>query len=372
MIQKEYRLSTSGEGDRVIFESGGRVKVVYDRELSEIDYGAVLQGREVRRTGFKGEQLFTSALYSLADPKPVRAYFVQGHSEHDPNSQEELGGYLRFAQLLDESNVQWGKVLRLGEEGIPGDCQLLIVAGPKQPFSREELEQMEEYLRRGGRLLALINIDSVNKQIGLERLLLDWGVEIGRNFVTDAAQSKAGDPGQLIVGEFGTHAIMKPLAGSRLVLFLPRSVTLRTGANQSADAPKGVELAFTSPQGEIRLNDGPPERTGKIPLIAAVERGSIQGISASRGAARIVVVGESLFLGNVGIEFQANRDFARSAVNWLLNREVLLDAIGPRPITEYRVTLTRAQMETARWLLLAVFPGIVLLAGTVVWVRRRY
>ena len=84
----------------------------------------------------------------------------------------------------------------------------------------------------------------------------------------------------------------------------------------------------------------------------------------------MVVVGESLFLGNAAIDFEANRDFLNLAVNWLLDRNQLLD-IGPRPVNEYLISLTRSQMRQVRLLLLIVLPGSVLALGGVVWLRRR-
>jgi hypothetical protein len=141
---------------------------------------------------------------------------------------------------------------------------------------------------------------------------------------------------------------------------------------RSADAPNVTELATTSPDGVATRGGGRDERRGSaIPLMVAVEKGAIQGIATDRGATRIVVVGECHFLSNLGIDIEANRDFARSTLNWLLSRDVLLDGIGPRPIKEYRITMTSAEMSTLRWLFLAGFPGGVLCIGFVVWLRRR-
>ena len=102
----------------------------------------------------------------------------------------------------------------------------------------------------------------------------------------------------------------------------------------------------------------------------AVEKGRIRGVTTERGTTRIVVVGDSLFLGNQMIEKLGNRDFAWLALNWLLDRSELL-AIPPRPITEYKLVMTQAEMSAVRWILLAGMPGAVLLMGLLVAVRRR-
>jgi len=54
-----------------------------------------------------------------------------------------------------------------------------------------------------------------------------------------------------------------------------------------------------------------------------------------------------------------------------LDRSQLL-AIGPRPIRQYRISMTQSQMTAARWILLAGMPGGVLLLGLLVWLRRRH
>jgi hypothetical protein len=65
-----------------------------------------------------------------------------------------------------------------------------------------------------------------------------------------------------------------------------------------------------------------------------------------------------------------NREFGGLVVSWLLDRPQSL-AIGPRPIREYRLSLTDRQQRVLRWTLIAAIPGAILLVGLVVWVRRR-
>ena len=369
-VRTAYELDPADKGDRVIFFCNGKKKVVHAQELSEFDYSKAFTEKKVKRTAFKGEQAVTSAICSVIDPRSIKAYFLEGHREHDPTDTDEQNGYLDFAKILQENNIAVGHLSLLTND-VPADCQLLIVANPSTPIAAAELESMEKYLNQGGRLLALFNLSSVNIQSGMERLLANWGVEVGRDWVTDRLQSKSDDPNLLILSEFGDHPIVKPLRRSRLVLAAPRSIGRRTTKTSGADAPRVTELVSTSPHGVVHKGPTKVERTGSVPLIVAVEKGSIQGVSADRGETRMVVVGESTFLGNTGIDQYANRDFARLAVNWLVNREILLEAIGPRPIKEYTLAMTHSEMKAIQWLLVAVLPGSVLFLGFLVWVRRR-
>jgi hypothetical protein len=83
------------------------------------------------------------------------------------------------------------------------------------------------------------------------------------------------------------------------------------------------------------------------------------------------VLGDSTFLSNRLIDSGGNSDFGALAVNWLLDRSELLGSLGPRPIVEYRTTLTSKQMTAAELILILAMPCSVMLVGTLVWFRRR-
>jgi hypothetical protein len=129
------------------------------------------------------------------------------------------------------------------------------------------------------------------------------------------------------------------------------------------------ELAFSSSDSTLAGEPGVTPRS--YPLMAAVEQKPIAGIANPRGTTRMIIVGDSFFLGNRQIDSGANRDFVGYAVNWLLDRTTLLKGIEPQPVTEFRLTMTRAQLQNVRWLLLGALPGAVLLLGGLVWLVRR-
>ncbi|MSU62001.1 MAG: hypothetical protein EXS31_06345 [Pedosphaera sp.] len=376
----DLKLDPSADTDRIIFTSTGRTKVVHEGELSIYDNPtqAVLSGKEVKRTGFKGEQLFSAAIFAVSDPRPMTAYFLQGHGEHDPAEEKTTTGYAKFARILQDSNLKLG-LLSLAQSEIPADCELLIVAGASTRISSVELEKMDKYLSQGGRALFLANYGALDPKTGLDRtglprMLLNWGLDVGQNVVLDKANARAGTGGEILVGEFGPHPIVTPLRRSRIELVSPRSVTARSAGAAGADAPKVTELLLSSAKvSAVRVGERPQvdKSGGVFSLAAAVEKGTIQGISSDRGNTRMVVVGDSFFLLNGVIEFEANRDFARNTVNWLLSREKLLEGIGPRGIDEYRVSMSERDMFTAQWMLLGGAPGVVLFFGWIVWLRRR-
>jgi len=370
LVMAKYQLPQA-EADLVVFETNLRTKVVRATELSEYDWTSLLAGgKEVRRSAFKGEPLFTSAIASLQEAKAPKAYYLQGHGEHSLSSDDPIMGYSQFGRLLQQKNIEFAPLTLPGREEVPEDCQLLIVAGPQNRLDQAELEKINRYLSQGGRLLSLLSFyRSETQSTGMERLLASWGVMVGDDYSYDSRNTMTGN--DVICTNYAAHPVTKPLQGSSVYLVLARSIRPIATSTQSPDAPRVEPLLMTSQDGYTKGTNPLRDLRGAIPLAAAVEKGSLQGVGADRGSTRIVVVGESVFLGNQTIVKYANLDFANLAVNWLLDRPRHLAGLVPRPIQEYRIAVSRSDMLRLRWLLLGAFPGTVILLGVLVWYRRR-
>ncbi len=367
-IRTQYKLGPDSEENRVIFDNTGRFLVVPARDLSIYDYSKLGTGEPVPRTGFKGEQLFTSALVSVLENRKRAAYILQAHGEHDPQSEDAIRGYSKFASLLERNNLSVQKLTGLVGRDVPDDCQLLVIPGPAKTFDPQEVDRVEKYLTQGGRLFVLFSYVSATNKTGLERLLAKWNIDVGFNRVIDPPQTQ--NENAILLTHFGSHPIANPLLNLSLLVVLPRSVSHKPSGTQSADAPKVVELAYTSAEGQAITQYG-LDRTGSLPVMVAAEKGTIQGLGADKAAARLLVTGDSVFLSNSAFDYEANEDFANLAVNWLLNREILLGDIGPRAAKEYKLVVTEHQFSQLQWTFLLFVPGGVLLVGLVVWLKRR-
>ncbi len=381
-VKADYKLSSATDKDVIIFDCEGKKFIIVDGAgLAHYVMEQVPDEKERlyrrRATEFLGETMFTGALLAVTNPKPLEAYLLQGHGEHpfassDPNSAVANFGYLKFATVLKQYYIDPQPLSLVGSNTVPADCHLLVVAGPTQALPDVELEKIEQYLDQGGHLLVLFNFlsldrDTRREKTGLDKVLAKWGVQVDANVIQDP-ENYVRDLNNLVVQDFNRqHPIVNPLVESRLCLYRPRSVGKLTSRPQAADAPRVDELAFTG----SKAYAADPRQPHRFPLIAAVQKGDIKGVLTERGSTRIVVVGDSIFLANGPIDSVANRDFAGQAVNWLLNRTQLLRGLGPRPVVEYKLVMTRAQMQNARWILLAAMPGGVLLLGGLVWLRRR-
>jgi hypothetical protein len=374
-VKLQYNLTFPSATNLVIFECEGRKRVLDGNALTSYTMEAVPseKEREFRRkpTAFEGEKMFTDAIFAVTSAKEMNAYFLQGHGEHSISSDETFG-YLKFANIAKQNSIQPIPLSLLGTNSVPSDCNLLVIAGPKDAIPEIELEKIDQYLNQGGRLLALFNPGSISRETGGEKTGLDkiiekWGVEIGNDIIQDPDRHVSQSGQDMLVTDFNPkQPLVNPLLDSGLFIVRPRSVGKKKSAAQTADAPHVEELAFTGPN--ARVGTRAPQR---FPLMVAVEKGAIKGVITERGSTRIVVVGDSVFLANAWIVSAANRDFAGYALNWLLERTQLLEGLGPRSIIEYRIVMSKNQLQRVQWILLAAIPGGALLLGGLVWLRRR-
>jgi len=376
--QYQRYFTSQSDKDLVIFDSGGRVQIFPGTAL--VQYKDKYVGTtpnpdnpkqtelefERRPVAFNGEKAFTSRLIAMANPQPLKAYYVKGHGEPLLTDSDNNTGYQKFASALAENYISVTNLNFIGES-IPADCNLLVIAGPNQAFESSELQAISQYLRDGGRLLMLFNYTSQSRPTGLENILQNWGVNVMQDIATDPnhTMSKGYD---IVVDQYGNHPVVNSLSQVRLQLYLPRPI-LKLPPPQTANPPDVSELFATSPGATLLGNRA--EAPHQYPLACAIEQKPVAGVVTPRGNTRIVVVGDSIFLGNTLIESGGNRDFVNSAVNWLCDRPVLLEGIDARPVNEFRLQITQLQQRQLRWVLLAGLPGGVLFFGWLVWLVRR-
>lgn len=372
-IKKKYANDLTGVTNKnlIIFDCDGRVKVVNGNALAEYVTEQVPNAKELeyrrKPVAFLGEKMFTAALLAVTSPRELKAYFLTGHGEHalDGGNDE---GYLKFASVLKQNYIRPEPLTLVGTNTIPKDCDLLVIAGPKIPISTNELEKVQQYLNQGGRLLALLNPLARYRQTGVEQLLARWNVIVGDSPIIDPDRAESRSGSDMVVIWYAKHPVVNPMIGYGLYLFQPREVAAMEAQTRDVGSPKVQPIAFTTTNAFLATNPQGPRRRYSV---AAVVENSVPGVVTERGTTRILVVGDSTFLDNQCIEKYANRDFAGYAVNWLLERTQLLQGVGPRPITEYRISMTRSQFRNVQWILLAAMPGAVLVLGGLVWLRRR-
>jgi hypothetical protein len=136
-IKEQYKLNAPTDKNLVIFDAGDKhVKIVNGDALTQVKLEQVPnpKEREFRRKpiAFNGEQAFTSMLLAVTKDKPFQAYFLQGHGEPALDDSGNLG-YLKFGSILAQNYIAVQNLELTGDNPVPMDCNLLIIAAPTVP-----------------------------------------------------------------------------------------------------------------------------------------------------------------------------------------------------------------------------------------------
>jgi hypothetical protein len=266
----------------------------------------------------------------------------------------------------------------------------LIIAGPRITYPEPELKTIQAYLKSGGRAFVLLSNLIRGGHTGIESVLEKWNVQVLDAVVCDPKFSVPGTENRELYVNFAPdsleHAVTRPLIRLdeylRIRLVSPRIVQpIPKAVSNSPEAPKVAYLGVTWNEGSYAMTtirDGVPERNQAsdprdkpFSLIVAAEQGGIEGVRTLRNT-RLLAVGDSLCFANALLDLAGNPVFARSAVNWLVDRpQEYLASLTPLPLNQFRIELSNRRWKTLNWLLLAGLPGSVLLLGTLVWLRRR-
>jgi gliding motility-associatede transport system auxiliary component len=373
LVQK-YGVTTTG----VVVTSGNDKRVIDSNELAELDFRSMQATGAPQMTGFKGEQLFTSAIVQLSEGRKPKILFTVGHGEHSLDDQSGRG-FSGAQQLLGRDNFELEEWASLGKGAVPPGTDLLVIGGPTGSFVQPELAAFSAYLNNGGRMLVLLdpNLGPVAGSgivsTGLEGWLARFGVKAGQNIVVDPSNPLPFfGPETIFSKEYGDHPITKALAEGNLPVLLS---VVRSVSAGSAPGVKLTELVRTSSQGwgETDLanldkvgRDG-RDLAGPVSIGVVAESGST---APGKRPMRLVVIGDSDFAANQLMQANvANTVLLSNALNWLVEREALL-GIPPKKTEQVKLTLTRDEMRMI-YLLAAALPILSVVLGAAVFFRRR-
>ena len=115
------------------------------------------------------------------------------------------------------------------------------------------------------------------------------------------------------------------------------------------------------------IDHGQPEL---VYTAASVEKGLPGDYDFREGSSRMVVVGNPDLISHEGNTSKVGADFTMAALNWVMNREELI-GITPRRPTAYTLNVSADDQGLLQTVMIFIMPGLALIIGALVWMRRR-
>ncbi len=343
------------------------------------------------RKAFIGEQALTAAVLDVSNPDPQHIYFVVGHGELQPDDTNQARGLSALADELRVRNFHVDTLDLAVNRRVPEDAALLVAVAPQTAYSPAEQEMLRQYLNvNAGRLMLLLAPGISETRLGLDELLLDWGVIVYDDVICETDPKFRTEDGDLIVRTFLPHPITQSLIDYRM--YLKFGYTRTVSADPGRGAGGGLTtttVAAASPTawGDVGYRIGLASKfnnqgnthpipgmkpAGHLGVIVASERVSARdNLPFSVRAGRIVVFGSGDFIANQRIGNAGNEAVFLNAVNWAVERDRQFN-VPARPIERFQLALSAADLNRLNYTLWFALPGATALLGLIVyWTRRK-
>lgn len=330
-------------------------------------------GERKEIVAFASETEILKGLLRLLNPDNNVIYFLTGHGERDIEQPGDAS-MTRAKATLESKNYTVQTLNLLAENQIPEDASLIVIAGPLQPVSDDEVNLLKDYLANGGSLIvmedptALTEFGDADDPLA-DMLVQDWGITFNNDIVIDLNSPQ---PTTAAAAYYDSvHPVTVNM--NNLVAFFPftRSFTLDSAKEGVTLTPlvqtnerSWGETDFQSlTQGGSEVGMDPNEVQGPLTLAVAGENSSTGG--------RVLVFGTSNIAVDQIFDAYGNGDMFVNSVDWSAEQEDLAN-ITPKTPTE-RTFKIPGQFQWIAILLSSVFviPGLVVLAGVSTWLSRR-
>ena len=315
------------------------------------------------------ETHLTNALIRVTIDTKKRILFLDNHGERRIDNQEGAG-----LSSLRDSLVNQGYVVNRAPLGpldnLIDQTTLIVLAGPQEPLSSTERDQLSQFVSMGGRLLILIDPQTAH---GLDELIAQWGLAFTPGIIVDPTDRMAqGSPTALLVRRFTEHAITHGFTApilfpvSRPIVYVTKSGvggTFTPLAETSEDSWAEMNFVQHTP-----VFDEGMDQKGPFTIAGALKLKTEPSNPASH-ASNLVIIGNSAFVSNAYIKLPGNTDFILNSIAWLADENALV-AITPKDYS-FQPFIPNPTQEH---MLLAVqvfsVPLLLLFLGITVWRRR--
>jgi hypothetical protein len=385
-VRRRYTLEAGRTADgRVIADAsivvsrGDRAWFIAASDLVEVSTGDDMRARP------REERALTTAIRRVLSGDRTVACFSTGHGEA---SVDDSGaqGLEAFATTLKKSNVEVRSVMLANAASLEA-CSLVVVAAPREAFTKAEGLALEAFARSGhGVFLAIgpLLAESGILETGLEAFLEARGIGIDPTLVVETVADRvvAGSRGLRFRAEVAEHPVTTGLAeslASRPLVVIDLARTLRHVP--SARGVSAVDLLHSSPQAfalrDLRdvgaWRDVPPRGPSDVPGPHALAMLAEEKVEGGK-VARVVVVGSSAI-----VEARSFAEPVQSRGGAFLTESIVAFLGGELPIVDVpekqeiaaglRIT-DEARASIGRYVLLVVPGAFAALGLAIAWLRR--
>ena len=316
-------------------------------------------------TGFDGEGQITSAIAYVTSEDLPKLYVLEGHGE------STLSSTIEESIKKDNIDIETLNLVNVGE--VPEDTDCILINSPQTDLSESEKETVLDYLESGGK--ALIFSDYTTSELtNFDSLLANYGVERvdGVIFEGDNQHYVAQMPYYLLP-EMNESEITTNLVSDNRYILMP----VAQGIKQSEDARDTLNIVSL-----LSTTEDAYSKVNTDSTTVEKEEGDIDGpfdigVSISEevddeNSTQIVYFSSSALMQEQIDQMVSgsNTQLITDSLSWMCKQEESVSIPVKSVETSY---LTITGYDVSFWSITAMIliPGVFLVTGFVIWLKRR-
>ncbi len=340
--------------------------------------------------GFDGETQFTAAIMAVCREKEPVVTFTKNHGETvftQLRSMFETAGY-----KVEDANLARGE--------LNPDTQILVICNPTVDFSgiggsveggKSEIDVLKEYYNSFRDVMVFLSPDNTAELPELDALLEEWGVRVHRGeTLTDEVQSLSNSGGKTLIASYGGRTYLADGTYDSRGSALHKSLTAEGNApmtllmnaapveilKENASGEEGdiqVDSVLVTSENAFLTSAENVRESGVYTLMALSTTVGYNDTNTDEVFADVLVCGSSRFteVSAAGDAAYGNSEIIYTAMT-LMSKESAPAGIELKKFDDNTLAVTEGYAKTALVLSMTVLPGIVLIAGTAVYLRRRH
>jgi gliding motility-associatede transport system auxiliary component len=350
----------------LIITSGNYSKVLGPYDLYDISY---TQQGQPQVLGFTMEQKVTSAIQYVSSGFTPLIYEITDHGEA---TLADLG----LSSTVQQNNFNVKDIDLLQAPDVPKDASVLIDISPKYDLNKIEENKILNYINGGGR--AMFFFDFTNKQMPVyQDMLSSLGVALEDGIVMEGDQSHYANSPLILIPNYGSSPILKPLTDSNLSMFIQNSLAVKELAIKQRNI-KITPLLTTSNNSWVRtdltsrsLNRIASDLPGPVNLAVAIEQ-QTDNPDKNPGY-RVIVAGDGQFLGGIPLlgQIKGNVQFFLDSLQWVSNRPNSIN-ISSKSLFKLPLQMSNVLIYLYMGIVIILIPLVILGIGITMWLRRRH
>lgn len=356
---------SSSANNIVLVESGKQYKVLTLADCFEYDEQTYNYYGSYSFTGTKIEQAVITAILNVTTNDKVVVDMIKGNNEQD---------YSSLKTLLENNAYQVNEV-SLATGDFDKDAKIAIMYAPSVDLDEKIVEKLSTWLSNDGkygRSLIYVPTADMGEMPNLDDFLKEWGMSIDRGYVFETDETalvNASSPYAFTVnyGDYYTDN----LKNSKIPVVVSEAHPVNITDENTAHA-----LLTTSDKAGVLPIDADKDWNYKDAITGDGENVAAEGVMSNedKNSSRVIVFGSYIMFSDTIMQYNSfnNSAYFMNVVNTIADKEDVGITIESKSIDNTELGITDvATQNTMLVVFVIVIPIAILVAGFVLWLRRR-